>query len=81
MQCDLSNEMEVMRSMDWIEKNLGGVVILINCAALKMNQLFMTGGIDEWKQTMDVNVMGTVLLTKKVLQLMKKKGESLTSYC
>lgn len=77
LQCDLSNEMEVMRSMEWIEKNMGGVMILINCAAIKTIQTFMNGGIDEWKQTMDVNVMGTILLTKKVLQLMKKKGKFL----
>jgi NAD(P)-dependent dehydrogenase (short-subunit alcohol dehydrogenase family) len=34
VKCDVSNEAEVKSAFDWVEKNLGGVDILINNAAI-----------------------------------------------
>lgn len=60
--------------MEWIEKNLGSVDILINNASLSINWSSINSGIQELKKTLDVNVLGLSCITKKILQLMKNKG-------
>ncbi|NP_001166221.1 short-chain dehydrogenase/reductase [Nasonia vitripennis] len=74
IQCDLSNEMEIIRTMEWIEKNLGVVEILVNCAAVNLPALIVEGGVEDWRKTMDVNVLGVVILTQEMLKQLKKKG-------
>ncbi|XP_011697533.1 PREDICTED: dehydrogenase/reductase SDR family member 11-like [Wasmannia auropunctata] len=74
LQCDLSLPNEIEGASEWIEKNLGGVDILINNASLSLDWSSINGGIQELKKTIDVNVLGLSLITKKILQLMKNKG-------
>ena len=80
LQCDLSSQNEIMRSMEWIEKNLGCVDVLINNSALNTTTTTMIeGGMEEWKKTMDVNVTGLTCITKETLKLMKRKGKKFIS--
>ncbi|XP_015592764.1 farnesol dehydrogenase [Cephus cinctus] len=74
LQCDLGNETEISRAMEWIEKNLGVVEVLINNAAVDMHTMFLDGTMDEWRKTFDINVLGLTHVTKEVLTLMKRKG-------
>jgi len=74
LQCDLSLPNEIEAASEWIEKNLGGVDILINNASISLNWSSINGGVQELKKSLDVNVLGLSCITKKVLQLMKNKG-------
>ncbi|XP_029045870.1 farnesol dehydrogenase-like [Osmia bicornis bicornis] len=74
LQCDLSNQNDIMRVLEWIEKNLGTVNILINNAATNTDATMHTGEMDDWKKVFDVNFLGLTCMTKEVLKLMKKKG-------
>ena len=64
-----------MRVLEWIEKNLGTVNILINNAATNTDATMHTGEMDDWKKVFDVNFLGLTCMTKEVLKLMKKKGK------
>ena len=75
LQCDLSNQNDIMRVLEWIEKNLGTVNILINNAATNTDVTMHTGEMDDWKKVFDVNFLGLTCMTKEVLKLMKKKGK------
>lgn len=77
LQCDLSLPNEIEGASEWIEKNLGGVDILINNASINLNWSSVNGGVQELKKTLDVNVLGLSCITKKILQLMKNKGRYL----
>ncbi|KAL6262970.1 hypothetical protein P5V15_005759 [Pogonomyrmex californicus] len=74
LQCDLSLPNEIEGALEWIEKNLGGVDILINNAGINLDWSSINGGIQELKRTLDINVLGIACITKGVLQLMKNKG-------
>lgn len=75
LQCDLSNQTDIQRVMEWIEKNLGAVDILINNAAINIDLTLQTGEMEDWKKVFDVNFLGLTCMTKEVLTLMKKKGK------
>ncbi|XP_043664584.1 uncharacterized protein LOC122627514 [Vespula pensylvanica] len=74
LQCDLTNQNEVMKAIEWIEKNVGFVNILINDAALNLDTGFFTGEIEDWEKIFDLNILGLTYITKEILKLMKKKG-------
>ncbi|KOC62107.1 Dehydrogenase/reductase SDR family member 11 [Habropoda laboriosa] len=74
LQCDLSNQTDILRVLEWIEKNLGSVDILINNAAINIDITLQTGEMEDWKKIFDVNFLGLTCMTKEVLKLMKKKG-------
>ncbi|EZA58560.1 hypothetical protein DMN91_008650 [Ooceraea biroi] len=74
LQCDLSIQNEIEGALEWIEKNLGSVEILINSAGINVDSSSINGGVDELKKTLDINVLGLTCITKGILQLMKNKG-------
>ncbi|XP_029671918.1 dehydrogenase/reductase SDR family member 11 isoform X2 [Formica exsecta] len=74
LQCDMSLQNEIEGALEWIEKNLGAVDILINNAAISLDWSTITGGIEDLKKTLDINVIGLMSITKGILQLMKNKG-------
>lgn len=75
LQCDLSNQNDILRTLEWIEKNLGAVDILVNNAAINIDITLQTGEMEDWKKIFDVNILGLTCMTKEVLKLMKKKGK------
>ncbi|CAK9824384.1 Dehydrogenase/reductase SDR family member 11 [Anthophora retusa] len=74
LQCDLSNQNDILRVLEWIEKNLGAVDILINNAAINIDITLQTGEMEDWRKIFDVNFLGLTCMTKEVLKLMKRKG-------
>ncbi|XP_020283250.1 farnesol dehydrogenase-like [Pseudomyrmex gracilis] len=74
LQCDLSLQNENESALEWIGKNLGAVDILINNAGISLDSSSITGGIEELKKTLDINVLGLTCITKGILQMMKNKG-------
>ncbi len=72
-QADIASENEVKRAMEHAEADFGGVDILVNNAAV-----FVLKGLDatpeEWRRSLDVNVIGTSLCTRYASESMKKRG-------
>ncbi|KAI4497227.1 hypothetical protein M0802_007711 [Mischocyttarus mexicanus] len=74
LQCDLTNQNEIHKAIEWIEKGVGSVNILINNAALNIDSGFSNGEIEDWEKILDLNIIGLTCITKEILKLMKKKG-------
>ncbi|XP_053975583.1 farnesol dehydrogenase-like [Hylaeus volcanicus] len=74
LQCDLTNQMDIRNTSEWIEKNLGTVDILINSAAINIDLTIQNSNMEDWKKTLDVNLLGLIAMTKETLNMMKKKG-------
>ena len=70
IQCDVSKENEVDKMIATIEAKLGGVDILINNAAIDLSNLFHLKNADEFKKTLDVNVVGAFNCSKRVYRHM-----------
>lgn len=70
VQADVSKEEEVDAMISLIEKKWGGVDILINNAAVDLSNLFHLKTADEFRNTLDVNVVGAFNCSKRVYRHM-----------
>lgn len=70
---DVSKENEVDEMVSYIESNLGSVDILINNAAVDLSNLFHLKTADEFRKTLDVNVVGAYNCAKRVYHSMLEK--------
>lgn len=70
VQADVSKEEEVDAMISLIEKKWGGVDILINNAAVDLSNLFHLKTADEFRKTLDVNVIGAFNCSKRVYRHM-----------
>lgn len=66
IQADVSKEEEVDAMISLIEKKWGGVDILVNNAAVDLSNLFHLKTADEFRKTLDVNVVGAFNCSKRV---------------
>lgn len=70
VQADVSKEEEVDAMISLIEKQWGGVDILVNNAAVDLSNLFHLKTADEFRKTLDVNVVGAFNCSKRVYRHM-----------
>ena len=70
IQCDVSKENEVDKMIATIEAKLGDVDILINNAAIDLSNLFHLKNAEEFRKTLDVNVVGAFNCSKRVYRHM-----------
>lgn len=70
IQADVSKEEKVDAMISLIEKKWGGVDILINNAAVDLSNLFHLKTADEFRKTLDVNVVGAFNCSKRVYRHM-----------
>lgn len=70
IEADVSKEEEVDAMISLIEKKWGGVDILINNAAVDLSNLFHLKTADEFRKTLDVNVVGAFNCSKRVYRHM-----------
>jgi 3-oxoacyl-[acyl-carrier protein] reductase len=70
VKCDVSNEEEVKLMVDTVYKSLGSIDILVNNAAVTFDDFFYNKSVENIKRTMDVNLIGTYLVSKYVSKIM-----------
>lgn len=70
IQADVSKEEEVDAMISLIEKKWGGVDVLVNNAAVDLSNLFHLKTADEFRKTLDVNVVGAFNCSKRVYRHM-----------
>lgn len=70
IQADVSKEEQVDAMISEVEKELGGVDILINNAAIDLSDMFHLKTADEFRKTLDVNVVGAYNCSKRVYRHM-----------
>lgn len=66
IQADVSREEEVDAMVSQIEKQLGGVDILINNAGIDLPDLFSRKSAEQFMKVLDVNVVGAFNCAKRV---------------
>lgn len=70
---DVSDVNQVDQMVSEIEEKLGGVDILVNNAAIDLSNLFHLKTSEEFKRTLDVNVVGVFNCAKRVYRHMLEK--------
>lgn len=70
IKCDISKEDEVENMINEIVDTFGGIDILVNNASVARDSLLMDKNIKEFKRVLDVNLIGTYLVSKYVARVM-----------
>ena len=74
VKCDISRESEIDSMINKIYKEFGHLDILVNNASIDSDQDFELKTKDEFMKTLEVNLVGTYLLSKKIgLKMQKRK--------
>lgn len=71
--CDITNDKEIDILVEFLNKNKIKLNILINCAAiLGPVGIFEDNSFEEWKRTIDTNLIGNALIIQKMIPLLLK---------
>ena len=72
IKCDVSKEEEVKNMVSDIINKFGSIDVLVNNAGIANDTLPFEKNIDDFRRVLDVNLIGTYLVTKYVVKYMKK---------
>ena len=70
IKCDISKEDQVDSMVKTIEEQFGGVDILINNAAIDLSNLWHEKKAEDFRKTLDVNVVGAYNVARRVYKHM-----------
>ena len=70
VKCDVSNEEEVKLMTDEIKNKFGKVDILVNNAGIAIDTTFEDKTVDNFRRILDVNLIGTFLVSKYISKIM-----------
>lgn len=70
VKCDISNEEEVKLMTDEIKNKFGKVDILVNNAGIAIDTTFEDKTVDNFRRILDVNLIGTFLVSKYASKIM-----------
>lgn len=71
---DISDSEAVREAVADIEKTLGPIDILVNNAGIDKIERFVDSEEKTWRKVVDVNYLGTVIVTRAVLDAMLERG-------
>ena len=74
IKCDISKESEIDSMIEEIYKEFGHLDVLINNASIALDQDFTLKTKEDFMKTIEVNLVGTYLLSKKIgLKMLERK--------
>ena len=73
-KCDLKNEDDIKEVIKTFKKELGNIDLLINNASYSCDNLFLEKTKEEFMEVLEVNIVGTFLMSKHTINIMNKKG-------
>lgn len=73
IKCDISNEEEVKGMNEEIINSFGKIDVLVNNAGIAIDTLFEDKSVDNFRRTLNVNLIGTFLVSKYVGKYMLER--------
>lgn len=75
IQTDISNEIAIKNMVDTAIKEFGKIDVLVNNAGIVIDKEFEDRTVEDWKKTLDINLIAPFVLTKLVgKEMMKQKS-------
>ncbi|XP_060552493.1 dehydrogenase/reductase SDR family member 11-like isoform X2 [Ruditapes philippinarum] len=72
--CDVSKEEQVLSMFEKIKSEFGGTDVCINNAGLSQAAPLLSGKTEQWKNMLDVNVLGLCMCTREAVKSMRERG-------
>ena len=79
-KCDVSNEAEVKNMFNFVKGKYGSVDFLVNTAGTFTDAYIKNFNMDDFREIMDINFLGTVICTKHIYEIMNPNG-SIVNIC
>ena len=74
IKCDVSSEEEVIKMFSIIKDKYNNIDYLVNNAGTFIDNLIKDFNINDFKKVLDINLLGKVICTKHVYNIMKEGG-------
>ncbi|XP_069125713.1 dehydrogenase/reductase SDR family member 11-like [Argopecten irradians] len=74
IKCDLTKEEEILDMFSKVKAEFGGVDICVNNAGLAHESLILSGETQQWREMLDVNVLGLSICSREAVKQMREKG-------
>jgi NADP-dependent 3-hydroxy acid dehydrogenase YdfG len=74
--CDISDDAAAELAIDELADRLGGIDALVNCAGVMLHSRVTAGSRDDWRQTLAINVQGTMNATISALAHLRRSTPS-----
>ena len=75
IQADISNEIAIKNMVDTAINEFGKIDVLVNNAGIVIDREFEDRTVEDWKKTLDINLIAPFVLTKLVgKEMMKQKS-------
>lgn len=72
--CDITSEDSIKQAFDWVEKQFGGIDVLVNNAGvIKAGRFSDAGNSEAIRANVDTNFVGVVFCTRQVLLSLEKR--------
>ena len=71
-KCDISNEEDVLKMFNEVKKEFNAIDVLVNNAAISCDNELSKKSVSEFKKVIDVNLVGTFIISKYFSQIMNK---------
>lgn len=72
LQCDVGDEKEVKAMFEIAVKKFGKIDVLVNNAGIVYDIPLFEKTVEQWKKTLNTNLIGVFLCSKYAVQIMKK---------
>ncbi|KAH1018927.1 hypothetical protein HUJ05_006609 [Dendroctonus ponderosae] len=72
IRCDMSKEEEILKAFQLATEKLGPVHVLVNNAGIVQDSTLSDGDAQQWRNVLDVNVLGLCIATREAVRIMKK---------
>jgi len=80
--CDVTNEKEVQKMLESIKKEIGSIDILVNNAGIIKRIPMVDMSVEDYKEVIDVDLVGPFILAKAVLpDMMEKRHGKIINIC
>ncbi|KAG7171920.1 Dehydrogenase/reductase SDR family member 11-like 1, partial [Homarus americanus] len=73
IKCDITKDSDILSLFASIKEKFGGVDVCINNAGMSHNHSLLEGTPQEWREMLDVNVVGLCLCTREAVASMRHR--------
>ncbi|XP_058804545.1 farnesol dehydrogenase-like [Phymastichus coffea] len=74
VECDITNEVNVITAFAWIRENFGSIDVLVNNAGFTKESTLSDGSLEDWRVVFDVNVLGLCVCTREAVRSMRESN-------